>query len=130
MRTLCDLLILPVSFCEIAVTHISDGILHAVGEAVCLVVGEANGLVVFHSGLFLISHERVRVTKSELGRDEVWIDLQRGAIVIPRALKLSSHALELPVGILRVRLLRKQGDIAIHGGKRLVGYAVEGIDES
>ena len=87
VRDLRDLLILPVGLGEVAFTDISDRLLHAVGEAVCLIMSEANGLVVFHTSLFLIPHESVRVTETELRRDEVGIDLQGGTIVVERALK-------------------------------------------
>ena len=91
---------------------------------------EADGLVVFHAGLLLIAHERVGVAEPELRSHEVRIDLERGAIVLQRALEVSRHAQQFTVRILRIRLLGQQRDVAIHRRKRLVELAVASLDVS
>src|SRR5579872_55055 len=106
VSVLSDLKELLVGFHEVAVANVGHRLLHAIGQAVSLVVSKTNGLVIFDAGLLLIAHERIRVAEAELRRDEIGIDLKRGTIVLKRTLKVSGHAEEFSVGILRIGLLR------------------------
>ena len=81
MRSFGDLEEVLVGLAVIALAHKSHRSLHAVGEAVGFIMGEADGLVVFDAGLFLIAHESIGVAEAKLRGDEVRINLERGTIV-------------------------------------------------
>ncbi len=78
--------------------------------------------------MLLVAHERVGIGEAELRGDEIGIHLQGSLKVGERFFETSCHAQQFPVGILRIGLLRKQDDVAIHGREGLGKLPVAGID--
>ena len=124
MSVECDLRELLVGFGQVAVPHERHGFLHAVGEAVGFIVGEAYGLVIFDACLIFIAHQGVSVAEAKLGAYKIGVHLQRRLVVLERAVELPCHALELAVRVLRIGFIREQDEIAIHRGKRLIELTV------
>ena len=112
----------------VAIAHKSHRPLHTVGEPVGFVPREADGLVVFHARLLLIAHQRVGIGETELRADKIRIDLERGAIMRERSLKVPRHAQKLAIRILRVGFVGEQCNIAIHSRKGLGKFSFVGID--
>ena len=67
-------------------------LLHHVVDAVGIVMGLGDGLVVLNPRLALISHQRICVCNPDLRRSEIRIHLQSHAIVRERVVEVPRHA--------------------------------------
>src|SRR5579863_9065016 len=89
---------------------------------------EANRFIIFNPCLLLVTHQGVGVSEADLRSNEVRVNFQRGAVMLQRSLKVSSHAQEFAVGVLWVRFFGKQYHVTIHSRKSLVELPVAGVD--